>query len=108
MNPQITEITNSLRGSLSEIYGDKLHNVLLYGSYARGTQTEGSDIDIAVVLKGDIFKTAEINRMLDIVTDLNLKYNVLVSVYPVSEQELVKVNSPILINLRQEGIAVGQ
>ena len=42
--------------------------------------------------------------MLDIVTDLNLKYNVLVSVYPVSEQELVKVNSPILINLRQRAL----
>ena len=30
----------------SKLYGDKLNKIILYGSYARGDQTEESDIDI--------------------------------------------------------------
>lgn len=33
-----------------KIYGDLLVSVILYGSVARGTQTEESDIDIAVMI----------------------------------------------------------
>ena len=36
-----------------KIYGDLLVSVILYGSVARGTQTEESDIDIAVMLRSE-------------------------------------------------------
>jgi hypothetical protein len=43
--------------------------------------------------------------MIDIVTEINLKYGVLISIYPVSEKDYASVNSPLLLNLRREGVA---
>ena len=46
----------------------------------------------------------EIDRIIEIITEINLRYNVLISVYPISEEDYKKVNSPLLINVRREGI----
>jgi len=78
----------------------------LYGSFARGDATGASDIDLAVVLRGEVSPLDEIDRMIDIVADLNLEHNVLMSVYPVSEDNYSSLNSPILLNLRREGVPV--
>ena len=44
-------IFQQLIPEIVEIYGDLLVSVILYGSVARGTQTDESDIDIAVMLR---------------------------------------------------------
>lgn len=36
--------------SLQEIYGDLLDSIILYGSTARGTHTDDSDVDVAILL----------------------------------------------------------
>jgi predicted nucleotidyltransferase len=63
-----------------------------------------SDIDIAVVLGGDVSPTLEIDRTVGVVFDMNLKYGVLISVYPVSDAEYRNVSSPLLLSLRREGV----
>ncbi|HUT03979.1 MAG TPA: hypothetical protein VM163_08835 [bacterium] len=73
----------------------------------RGRDATGvSDIDLAVVSRGEVSPLDEIDRMIDIVADLNLEHNVLMSVYPVSEDNYSSLNSPILLNLRREGVPV--
>jgi len=42
--------------------------------------------------------------MIDIITEINPKYGVLISVYPVSDDDYKKVKSPLLINVRREGV----
>ena len=42
--------------------------------------------------------------MIDIITDINLKYDARISIYPVSEEDYSTVNGPLLINVRREGI----
>jgi hypothetical protein len=42
--------------------------------------------------------------MIEIITEINLKHKVLISVYPVSEKDYSTVNSPLLINVRREGV----
>ena len=42
--------------------------------------------------------------MIDIITEINLKYGVLLSVYPISENDYFTLNSPLLINVRKEGV----
>ena len=91
---------------IEELYGERLKDVVLYGSWARGKATEESDIDLLIVLEGEIIPGLEIDRMIDIITDINLSYNVLISVYPVSEEDYATTNSPILLNVRKEGIPV--
>ena len=94
------------RKKVENLYGNRLKDIILYGSWARGESTEKSDIDLAVVLQGWVSPGKEIDRMIDIITDINLKYSELVSVYPVSEENYATLNSPLLINVRREGISV--
>ena len=104
---KIEHILKEFKQKTVELYGDRLKKVVLYGSYARGrANDEHSDIDLAVVLAGTVEPCKEIDRMADIFTDLNLEYNVLIAVYPVSESNFEKVESPLLINVRREGITV--
>jgi predicted nucleotidyltransferase len=106
MENRIKGIIAELKLKLEELYGGKLKNLIVYGSYAREQQTENSDIDLAVVLDGEISQSSEISRMIEAITDLNLEYSVLISVYPVSSGDYSSVNSPLMINLRREGVAV--
>jgi predicted nucleotidyltransferase len=101
----IPEPVTRLRDALQKLYGPRLQAVVLYGSYARDSQTQNSDVDVAIVLKGEVAPTREIDRMAEIVTDLNLEYSTLLSVYPVSTEDYQKRQSPLLINLRREGVA---
>ena len=57
-----------------------------------------------VVLRGEVAPGREIDRMIDVITDVNLKYGVLLAVVPVSEEKFLRVNSPLLLNVRREGI----
>ena len=101
---QIEQILKEFRESVAKIYGKRLKNIILYGSYARGEVTEDSDIDLAVVLEGDVAAGKEIDRLIDVITEINLSYRVLLSVYPVSEKDYSTVNSPLLLNLRREEV----
>ena len=103
----IEPILKEFKQQIAELYGQRLKKVVLYGSYARGqANDEHSDIDLAVVLDGIVEPCKEIDRMADIFTDLNLEYNILISVYPVSESNFEQLGNPLLINVRKEGIAV--
>jgi len=102
---EIEPILKEFKKQISELYGQRLKKVVLYGSYARGqANDEHSDIDLAIVLEGDVAAGKEIDRLIDVITDINLYYGVLLSVYPVSEENYRSVNSPLLLNLRKEGI----
>ena len=103
---ETNEILAEFKRRLRRLYGTRLKEVILYGSFARGDATGASDIDVAIVLRGEVSPIDEIDRMIDIVTDLNLEHNVLISVYPVSEVDYCSVNSPILMNVRREGVPV--
>ena len=100
------QIAGEFREQLKTIYGDRLKRVVLYGSCARDESTEDSDIDLAIVLDGEVSAAEEIDRMIDILTEMNLKYGTLLAIYPVSESNFVSLNSPLLANIRKEGIAV--
>lgn len=99
-----SEILKEFREEIEKLYGTRLKNTILYGSWARGEATEGSDIDVLIVLEGKVIPGKEIDRMIDIITDINLEHGVLISVCPISEEDYSTVNSPLLINVRREGI----
>jgi predicted nucleotidyltransferase len=104
--PHLTEILQKLKGGLVETYGDRLVEVILYGSQARGDADPESDIDVLIVLKGEVNHGAERDRTLDLVCDLTLEYEVLVSCQIVSIADYLSSNYSFYVNVRREGIAV--
>jgi predicted nucleotidyltransferase len=84
MDTQVEQVIKEFVRRTQSLYGDGLKRILVYGSCARNEATAESDIDLAVVLAGDAVPGKEIDRMIDIITDINLEYGVLLSVYPVS------------------------
>jgi predicted nucleotidyltransferase len=101
----IKPVIEEFKKEIKKIYGNQLDKIILYGSWANGTATNDSDIDLMVVLKGKISPGREIDRMIDCITDLNLKYDTLLSVVPVSDVIYESFNSPLMLNVRKEGIA---
>jgi uncharacterized protein len=104
LSPKIRQLLKVFKRELEAIYHERLVHLVLYGSFARHEETEGSDVDILVVLKGAIFPVDEIRRMGDTSTDLLLKYNELISIVPMSLDNFLYRSSPLLRNVRREGI----
>lgn len=103
---KIKGILEEFKQKLEELYGDNLIDVILYGSYARGEEKEDSDIDLAIVIKGEIRPFKEIDKMTSIAGDIDLKYNVLLSLHPISEIDYFNRRTPLLTNIREEGILI--
>ena len=94
---------------LKKVYGDRLKTIILYGSVARGTQTEGADVDIMVLIDGTDAQLREYDeRLSDVSTDMALKYMTVFSIIDVKYQEYQewKTVSPFYENLDQEGVVV--
>jgi uncharacterized protein len=106
MNARIQPILSELRQRLEALYGPRLVKMILYGSQARGDEEPGSDIDVLLVLHGRVAPGREIARTSDIRLELSLAYNTVVSCAYVSSHRYVSEQSPFLLNVRREGVAV--
>jgi len=106
MNPQLQPILQEVRQTLERIYGNRLSNIVLFGSQARGTAIEGSDIDILIVLEGAFSPGREIHRVAQSTAEISLRYNVVISSTFVSADRFGTEQSPLLINIRREGVAI--
>jgi len=102
----IQPILEELKEKLKQIYGNKLKKIILYGSYARGDATDGSDIDIMIVLDDITDPVTERERYFDAILELDLKYDTVISVIPFKEDDFKKRRLPILLNAKREGIAI--
>src|SRR6266699_4779407 len=79
MNGAISDLLTDVKAGLEELYGPRLQGVYLYGSYARGEQTEESDVDVLIVLDCVNHYAAEIEHTGYLVSPISLKYGVSVS-----------------------------
>lgn len=101
---KVARALTELKEGLKTLYGERLKGVYLFGSYSRGDFTEGSDVDIAVLLEDEISIGEEIDRIGVIASEISLRYGITLSVLPVPETWWMNRKSPWLENLRREGI----
>jgi uncharacterized protein len=104
MADRLKELLAELRAGYEAIYGDRLAEIVLYGSQARGDADSESDIDIMVVLRGPLELPAEWRRTDDFVDRFCLEHDVLVSPNYVPEDSFRNEQSPLLLNVRREGV----
>jgi len=102
----IEHITLKVKNHLKKVYGERLDSVILYGSFAKNNATDDSDIDLAVILKGEVNPPKEINRIIDFISDAGLEYNELISIFPVSSESMINPVWPLYKSLNEEGIKI--
>jgi len=106
MTTKVRATVSELRARLEKLYGERLVKLVLYGSQARGDEEPGSDIDVLVVLRGDVQPCREIERTGDIVTGISLDNDVVIACVFVPETRYANEWSPLLANVRKEGVSV--
>jgi predicted nucleotidyltransferase len=102
----IAPILAELKAGLQEIYGPRLRDVILFGSYARGEAEPDSDIDVAVVLDDYESVFQETQRTGELTDSLSLDNNTVVSLLYLRRQDAQTPWQPVHLNLRREGVPV--
>ena len=102
---KISELLSKLRRGLEDLYGERLEEVYLFGSYARDEATPESDVDILVVLDEVADYGQEIEHTGYLVSDLSLDYEVSISRVFVSSSAWRLRDSPFLCNVREHARA---
>lgn len=103
---KIKTILDEVKKCLEEIYGNKLKGIILYGSYARGDFTDGSDIDLIILLEDIKEPLAEREKYFNEIWKLDLKYDTVISIIPFKEEEYRTRKLPVILNAKREGISV--
>jgi predicted nucleotidyltransferase len=100
-------VLEELYNRLKQIYGNDLHRVILYGSYARGDYDDDSDIDIMVLADIPIEDASRLDMELTRFTSrLGLEHDVVISLYVkdcVTFYKYLRIE-PFYLNVLNDGV----
>ncbi len=104
---RVTSIMKEIVASMKTIFGEKLRQVLLFGSYARGDQEQYSDMDIMVLVTLTDEEVKSYNdAIVDVMSEISLKYGVLPTIIGKNYEHFYHwvPYLPFYRNVRAEGI----
>jgi len=92
---------------IRSLYGPRLQQIILFGSCARMAPDLGSDIDTLIVLNQSAGFWTEFRRISPVASRVSLEHDVVISAFPVDQEEIRQPRKPLLINALREGVRVG-
>ena len=92
---------------LKNIFKDNLVSIVLYGSFARGTNKADSDIDIAIILKQEYDKVSR-DKVIDLAVDIDLKYDTVLSIVDIDYDNFIEWQEvlPFYKNVKKDGVVL--
>ncbi len=96
-------ILKRFRVAVSEIYGDRVARVVLFGSRARGDAEPDSDYDVAVFLRDMPDRFAEMNRLADLSTSFLDETGEFIHAMPY-RAETYDERTPLMHEIRADGV----
>lgn len=108
LNLKELEAIKELKRRLKETYGEKLKEIRLFGSKARGDFDPESDIDIFLLFNSDIDWKFE-NEVWDLAYEIDLQFGVLFNVIIFSTKQLKDPKMrilPFFRSVKKEGVKV--
>jgi len=97
------EILNSIEKYIEEISKYyKIDAVILFGSYAKGTNTNDSDIDIAVVSSDIVDRFDDLKKLMKLRRNIDLR----IEPHPIKTDEFKKNETPLIDEIIRTGVEV--
>lgn len=106
---ELNAVLDRVREESKQIYGAKLERIILYGSYARGDNTDESDIDIMILLDCSADEIRKLrSATTEMASDISLEEGVFLSVL-LRDKKNFDENAdflPFYQNVAREGISI--
>jgi uncharacterized protein len=96
-------ILTRLRNALTELYGERIERVVLFGSRARGDATADSDYDVAVFLRDLPNRWAEVSRIIEIEHTIRDDTGADIHTLPFPAGSW-RDRTPLMYEIRQDGL----
>ncbi len=106
---EFLRILSDVKVEVLKVFGDKLRQLILFGSYARNEQDNESDIDIMILAEESEVELRK-NRPLvaDIIAELTMKHEKLISITQVPYKRYHEYLDvlPFYRNVYEEGVEI--
>ena len=103
---EIDSILQKCKAALQALYGGRFAGLVLYGSMARGDYGAESDIDLLVLLEGDVDTYSEIWPIVEALYPLQSESDQYISAHAMSLDDYQNCRWPFYLNVRREGVAL--
>jgi len=100
------KLLNQVKARLRAVYGDRLQGVVLYGSEARGDAEADSDIDLLVLLEGEVQLGKDARTIIDALYPLMIRTGRPIHAQPVEVVDFEAGQYALYRNARREGVRV--
>jgi predicted nucleotidyltransferase len=101
--PQDNPVLKRFRVAVTEIYGERLERVVLYGSRARGDARPDSDYDVVVFLRDMPDRAKEMTRIAEVETDILYDTGAVINALPLPA-EVYRERTGFMSELRRDGL----
>ncbi len=107
MEPKLENLLDEVEKELLTLLGRRLDNIILFGSQAKGSNDNDSDIDILALINEEDLQQFD-KEILRINVDLSIKYDVDLSIITgnTSDYNLNMKVIPLYRNIEREGINI--
>lgn len=102
----VDPLASAVAADLAEFYGERLREVLIFGSRARGDHTAESDLDLLVVLADPVQPWTELRSMREVLWHHFDRSFVVIVALPVAESTWRAPAEPVLIRAAAEAVRV--
>ena len=106
MKAELKKLCQKIKDYAKQVYQDKIIQVILYGSQAKGTATNESDVDLLIVVDGSLDPFNVRDELSDLLWDILMEEGELISVVVLPEEFYKNYRSAFILNVKKEGILI--
>lgn len=106
---QLNQIINEVRQNVQSVLGDRLHQIILYGSYARGDYDDESDIDMMVLADVPYGEMENYRKQINrIASKIGLAHDIMITISLKDKQffDSHQAILPFYRNVANEGVPI--